>query len=90
MATVQFTPQLNRFVQVPPPTRCPGDTVAQVLSKVFESNPDLKGYILDDQGALRRHVAVFVDGNLISDRAGMSDPVSADTDIFVMQALSGG
>ena len=90
MPQVQFTPQLNRFIAVPPPQDCPGDTVAQVLHYVFESNPELKGYIVDDQGNLRQHVAVFLNGDLIKDRKRMSDQVSDSADIFVMQALSGG
>jgi len=90
MPRIQFTPQLNRYVAVPPPEECPGKTVAQVLDHVFLSNPELKGYILDDQGRLRRHVAVFIDGEQIKDKKTMGDPVTESSDIFVMQALSGG
>lgn len=60
------------------------------LQAVFVENPVLRGYVLDDQGRLRKHVAVFVDGVQISDRVHLSDPVREDSDIFVMQALSGG
>ena len=60
------------------------------LQAVFVENPVLRGYVLDDQGRLRKHVAVFVDGDQISDRVHLSDPVREDSDIFVMQALSGG
>lgn len=90
MPQVQFTPQLSRFITVPPPQQCPGNTVAQVLNHIFESNPELKGYIVDEQGTLRKHVAVFVDGQLMTDRSRMSDRISENADIFVMQALSGG
>ncbi|TWU00285.1 hypothetical protein Pla108_12340 [Botrimarina colliarenosi] len=50
----------------------------------------LKSYVLDEQGRLRRHVAVFVDGRLITDRLGLSDAVTPTSEVFVMQALSGG
>jgi hypothetical protein len=50
----------------------------------------LRGYVVDDQGALRQHVAIFVDNRPISDRAGLGDKVRHDSEIFVMQALSGG
>jgi hypothetical protein len=89
MAMVNFTPHLERYLSVPP-TRIPGETVNAVLSAVFDSNPKLKGYVLDDQGRLRKHVAVFVDGKMIVDRDTLSDAVLEDTEIFVMQALSGG
>ena len=46
--------------------------------------------MLDDQGALRTHVVVFVDSEQIADRDEQSDPVREGADIWVMQALSGG
>ena len=41
-------------------------------------------------GALRKHMLVFIDGEQIHDRTGLSDPVTADAEVYVMQALSGG
>ena len=49
-----------------------------------------RGYVLDDQGALRRHVAIYVNGRPIGDRVRLTDPVAADDEIYVFQALSGG
>lgn len=89
MAKVRFTPHLERFLSVPAAT-APGDTVRAVLEAVFAENPRLRGYILDDRGRLRKHVAVFLDGELVADRAELSDPVTDAAEIFVMQALSGG
>ena len=65
-------------------------TVAAALEAVFRDNPRLRGYVLDEQGRVRQHVAIFVAGELIHDRDTLSDAVAADQDIFVMQALSGG
>lgn len=62
----------------------------EVLDAVFASNPRARGYVLDDQGALRKHMVVFVDGETIRDRTTLSDPVAPDADVYVMQALSGG
>jgi hypothetical protein len=64
--------------------------VRQALQRVFATNPRLEGYILDDQGRLRKHVAIFVDGRAIADRDQLGDRLNADADIFVVQALSGG
>jgi hypothetical protein len=50
----------------------------------------LRGYVLDDQGALRRHVAVYVNGLPARDRVGLSDPVGPRDEIHVFQALTGG
>ncbi len=90
MTTVTFTSNLNRHVSCPH-RKADGDTVAQVLDSIFRDNPFLREYVLDDQGALRKHMVVFLDGIAISDRLLLSDKVqSADSEIFVMQALSGG
>lgn len=89
MATVSFTPNLERHVECPTQDTA-GDTVRAVLETVFASNPRLRGYVLDDQGALRRHMMVFVDGQQLRDRDALSDPVGPTSEVYVMQALSGG
>ena len=89
MAKVNFTRNLERHLEVPA-TEAAGATVREVLDAVFERNPPLRGYVLDDQARLRKHVAVFVDGKQVTDRDGLSDPVGPDGEVTVMQALSGG
>jgi hypothetical protein len=89
MTTINFTSTLLRHVDVPG-AQVEGGTVRQALDRYFESNPRVRRYVLDDQGALRKHVAIFLNQELISDRVGLSDPVSANDDIYVAQALSGG
>jgi len=89
VATVAFTPNLERHVECP--TRiADGASVRAVLDAAFAANPRLRGYVLDDQGALRRHMMVFVDGQQIEDRERLSDPVRPASEVYVMQALSGG
>lgn len=89
MAKVVFTPNIQRHVACPE-TEAPGATVREVLNAVFAANPAARGYVLDDQSALRRHMAVFVDGRIIKDRETLSDPVNEASSIYVFQALSGG
>lgn len=89
MADVAFTPNLQRHVECPR-RDAPGSTVREVLDGVFADNPRLRGYIVDERGALRRHMIVFVDGRQISDRERLSDRVGPRSEIYVMQALSGG
>lgn len=85
MARVQFTPILQRHLDAPS-VEVDGASVRAVLGAVFEANPRLRGYVLDDQGALRKHVAVFVDGAA----ADLDAQVGIGAEVFVMQALSGG
>ena len=89
MPRVTFTSNLRRLVDCPP-AEVPGSTVGEVLEAVFARTPLLRGYIVDDQGALRRHVVVFVGGEAVRDRVRLTDPVAPGAEIAVMQALSGG
>ena len=89
MPTVSFTSALRRFLPVPA-AQVEGVTVGEALAAVFVSRPALRGYVLDDQGALRRHVAVYVNGEPVRDRTRMTDSVGMHDEIYVFQALSGG
>ena len=89
MPTVAFTDNIQRHVACPP-TEVPGRTVREVLDAVFAGNPQARGYVLDEQGELRKHMAIFLDGRMILDRARLSDAVQPDSKLYVMQALSGG
>ena len=89
MTTLSFTPNLLRHVETPT-ARAEGTTVRQVLEGYFLVNPQVRGYVLDDQGALRKHVAIFLNKKPIYDRTKLSDPVQDNDQIFVVQALSGG
>ncbi len=86
---VTFTANLQRHLESPP-SEVAGSTVREALEAVFARNPRLRGYLLDDQGALRRHVVVFVGGEPVIDRERLSDRVSKEAEISVLQALSGG
>jgi hypothetical protein len=86
---VVFTRNLQRHVPCPPAT-VDGTTVAEVLAAVFSANERLRSYVVDERGALRKHMVVFVDGHQLVDRSTLSDTVDPDGEIYVMQALSGG
>ncbi len=89
MVRVTFTANLERHLSVPA-ADVEGATVREVLDAVFAINEPLRSYVLDDQGALRKHVNVFVSGTQVRDRGDLSDAVRGDADVYVMQALSGG
>lgn len=89
MPSVSFTSALQRFLPAPT-TEVEAATVGEALAAVFASRPALRAYVLDDQGALRRHVAVYVGGELVRDRRQLSDPVGLHDEIHVFQALTGG
>lgn len=86
MARVVFTSHLQRFVECRE-HEVGGDSLRSALAQVFAGNPRLRDYILDDQGRLRKHVIVFVDGRRTRE---LDDLVSSGSQIHVLQALSGG
>jgi hypothetical protein len=67
-----------------------GGTVRQVLDSYFARRPQARGYVLDDQGRLRQHMTIFVDGRQVQDRERLQDLVGPHDVIDVLQALSGG
>jgi hypothetical protein len=89
MPRVTFTKNIQRHVACPP-AEVPGHTVREVLDAVFAANPQARGYVLDERGALRKHMTVFVDRDPVRDRDNLSDPVAASAEVHVFQALSGG
>jgi hypothetical protein len=61
-----------------------------VLEGYFRLHPHARGYVLDDRGRLRQHMAIFIDGTQIQDRAGLGDLVPAGAVLDLVQSLSGG
>ena len=89
MARVAFTQNIQRHVSCRD-TEASGDNVRDVLDNVFAGNPRARSYVLDDQAALRKHMSIFIDGEMIRDRVHLLDPVTESSTIYVFQALSGG
>ena len=89
MAKVVFTRNIQRHVACPP-GEARGATVRECLDAIFAANPAARGYVLDEHGKLRKHMSVYVNGEAVRDRTGLSDAVTDTCEIYVMQALSGG
>jgi len=89
MPRVVFTSNLQRHVTCPEMQVAAG-TVRSALAQVFAAQPQARGYVLDEQGHLRKHIVVFVDGQRVRDRELLSDAVRDSSEVYVMQALTGG
>jgi hypothetical protein len=89
MPTVRFTDNIQRHVSCPP-REVGGATLHDVFDGYFSDNEPARGYVLDDQGRLRRHMAVFIDGRQIEDRDGLSDTLAPQAVVDIVQSLSGG
>jgi len=89
MATVRFTQNIQRHVSCP--TReITGSTLREILNAYFRDNERARGYVLDEQGRIRQHMVVFIDGEMARDRDRLGDAVRPDSMVDVIQALSGG
>jgi molybdopterin synthase sulfur carrier subunit len=89
MAKIVFTQQLRRFTQVPE-VETTAATLRAGLEAAFAVNPQLRGYILDDQGHSRPNVVIFIGSDRVSDRVTLNNPLAPDCTVHVLQALSGG
>ena len=89
MVTVEFAPSLRRHVDCVPQQVAPG-ALRDALEAALRAAPALAHYVFDDQRAVRKHVAVFVNRQLVADRVSLNQPLEAGDRVLVVQALSGG
>ena len=89
MAQLHFTSWLRELVPNGP-LRADGATVGAALDALFAVEPHVRGYILDEQGRLRKHVCIFADGVRLPHREALTRGIKPDSTLYVMQALSGG
>jgi molybdopterin synthase sulfur carrier subunit len=89
LAKIAFTSHL-RDVGPGELTEYPGQTLAELLEAVSADHPRVRNYILDDQGRVRKHVAIFIDGVMRPRETALALRVTDASDVYVLQALSGG
>jgi len=89
MAQLAFTQHLRNVIDTAP-RAVPGATVRAVLDAAFVVAPAARGYVLDDAGHLRKHIAVFLNNRREDPKRVLDMPVTEGCEIYVMQALSGG
>jgi molybdopterin converting factor small subunit len=90
MAKVVLTTNLRKYTAGVTKVEATGATVSELLLDLEQQLPGLRAYVVNETGALRRHVNLFVDGEPVADRAGLQDPLRADSVVHILQALSGG
>jgi molybdopterin synthase sulfur carrier subunit len=89
VAPADFTPNLQRHLTLDP-CEVPGHSLSEILRILFARHEKLEGCLLDDQGELRKHMNIFIDGISIQDRRTQSDSVNSNSEVYIAQALSGG
>ena len=89
MAHVVFTQQLRRFIETPE-LDVDAASLRDALDAVFAVHPRLRGYVLDEQGGLRENVVIFIDGRRARDPKRLDDALAPNSQVYILQALSGG
>ena len=92
MPKVEITAHLLRFFPAlkNQEIAVPTGSVADVLHAVDAISPGFRDYVLDERGALRRHVNLCINHRLVIDRKTLSDHVGDGATVYIFQALSGG
>jgi sulfur-carrier protein len=90
MAKLKFTSALKRFFPSLKEIEIDGGTVKEVLLNVEKVHPGISSYLVDDNGRLRKHLNIFIQGDLIKDRQNLKDTVKGSDELLIFQALSGG
>ena len=90
MPVVKFTKALKRFFPALQDTVASSTTLPEILGEMDTHYPGVKSYLLNEQGQLRKHVNIFIDGNMITDRDTLNDAFNDNSEIYIIQALSGG
>jgi molybdopterin converting factor small subunit len=90
MPTVKFTSALERFFPKIKDIPVSGSSLQEIFKEIESNYPGLSSYVLDERGSLRQHVNIFIDRKMINDRTQLSDSFSSNSEIYIIQALSGG
>ena len=72
------------------PLSIEGKTVAEILARLNDSYPNMMDYLVDEHGALRHHINIFIGDKMIADRDNLMDEITGEEEILIFQALSGG
>lgn len=90
-ASVRFTQHLSRFFPgLEQGIDVPGATAAEIVTGLDSKFPGMRSYIVNDNGSLRRHVNIFINNEMITDRERLSDTLRDGDSVYILQALSGG
>lgn len=90
MAKVNFTSALKRFYPTLEPVEIEGNSVAEILAMLESKHSGITDFLVDEQGALRQHINVFIGDKMLNDRDKLTDGVGQSDEILIFQALSGG
>jgi len=89
-ATVRIPTILRTYTAGAGEVSADGSTLAEVLDSLETNHPGIRGQIIDDAGALRRFVNVYVGDDDVRFIGGLDAKVAEGTKISIIPAVAGG
>ncbi len=86
MATLRLRQPLKRMAGDRAEHEIAAGTVGELLAVFEREQPEVRGWVLDERGELRRHINVYVNGEPSEPAAPISDGDRVD----LLPAISGG
>jgi hypothetical protein len=90
MVQVNFTSHLEVFFPKIISQTIEANNLTDLLKKLNQIYPGITSYLLEDNGSIRKHVNIFLDGIALINKDDLSVSLENINEVFIMQALSGG
>lgn len=90
MVEIKFTSALKRFFPDLQTTFASSGTIKSVLQEIEQQYPGISHYLVDEQMHLRKHVNIFINGQLLGDEKDLETVIEEGQELYFIQALSGG
>ena len=88
--TVKIPPQLRAATGGASTPQVDGATVGEVLDALYAEHGELRDRVCGEDGAIRRFVNVFLDGEDIRFLDGLETPVPEGAELTILPAVAGG
>jgi sulfur-carrier protein len=88
--SVRIPTILRSYTQEQSQVSADGDTLSAVLDSLEASFPGIKARVVDEQGALRRFVNIYVAEEDVRFANGLDTPTPEGTQISIIPAVAGG
>ncbi|HXJ35198.1 MAG TPA: ubiquitin-like small modifier protein 1 [Candidatus Eisenbacteria bacterium] len=90
MAQVRVPTPLRKYTGGAEAVQADGSTVAALVADLDKRHPGIKDRICDENGAVRRFVNIFVNGEDIRFLQNLETPVKPADEVSVVPAIAGG
>ncbi|MBI3998806.1 MAG: MoaD/ThiS family protein [Armatimonadetes bacterium] len=90
MATVFIPAPLRRVTAGQARVEVPAATVAELVDRLDAQHPGMRSYLLDEGGAQRAYVNIFVNATEIRSLAGLQTPLAERDEVSILPAMAGG